>query len=237
MGKRESDWKEGAKAGIPIFIGYFPTAIAYGLLCKQALLFWETVATSAFVYGGSSQFLAMNLLIQGATLAGYAVPGALVNLRYTFEGAALARRLDPSVRGLRRLFCALMLTDESFTAACLKKGPVTWSYLVPLQLVSWSGWVSGTAVGWLVGSLLSPRVQLAVGVTIYAMFACLWGGEIRKGGAVVFATAAISGAANSVLVLLTPINPGWAFVISMIGATLIGAALPGRQNSREEEEA
>ncbi|MCX7040304.1 MAG: AzlC family ABC transporter permease, partial [Spirochaetes bacterium] len=50
----------GARAAVPIAIGYVPIAIAFGILAKQAgLNSLQALGMSAIVYAGASQFASL----------------------------------------------------------------------------------------------------------------------------------------------------------------------------------
>jgi len=58
--------QDAFKAGIPIFIGYVPAAIAFGILSKSCgITLLECFLFSAVVFAGASQFIALNLLMTG----------------------------------------------------------------------------------------------------------------------------------------------------------------------------
>ena len=68
--KRDKDIKKEIKESIilalPIVIGYFPIAMAFGLLSKNTLLsFRDTSFLSLLVYAGASQFMALDLIYAG----------------------------------------------------------------------------------------------------------------------------------------------------------------------------
>ncbi len=225
MEQESLTWKEGVTDGAPIFIGYFPTAVAFGLVCRNAgLLLWESALSSAAIYGGSSQFLGINLLASGAALFEFVLSVALVNLRYTFEGAAVAAKLD-HIHGIKRFAVGFFTTDEVFGVSVLKGKPLCWKYMCALQLTSYLGWVSGTVCGCLMGSFLPHAWQLAVGVTLYAMFGAMWAGEVRKGGVRILLVGLLAGSVNSILSLGLHLGAGWSFVIAMLGATFTGALM------------
>lgn len=219
--------REGIVDGMPIFIGYFPTAIAFGLVCRNAGLFLgEATFSSLAIYGGSSQFLGVNLLASGAAIFEIVLSIALVNLRYAFEGAAVAQKLD-NIHGFKRFVVGFFTTDEVFSVSVLKGKPLCWKYMISLELTAYTGWVSGTVVGCMVGALLSAEWQLAVGVTLYAMFSAMWAGEVRKGGARILFVCLLAGLLNSALSLGLHVGAGWSFVIAMLGATVVGALCDG----------
>ena len=93
-----------------------------------------------------------------------------------------------------------------------------------LIFTSYSGWVSGTAVGYIAGTFLPDVVQKAAVITVYAMFASLLGGEVRK-NAKALLTAGVSALINSVLILAIGVSTGPSFLISPVAATIFGAMI------------
>ncbi len=219
-------FRQGCQEGFPIFVGYFPTAMAFGLVCRDlGLRIWEAVLFSVTNFAGSGQFLAANLIGGGALLAELFISVLLVNLRYSFMGAELNRNLEKGIRGWRRALLAHGTTDEVFSVAVLHREPISKAYLAGLELTAYSGWVSGTAIGFLVGMILPPALQLAVGVTLYAMFSSLLAQEFHQKGFKVLAIAGVSAALNSFLILQCSMAIGWSFVISMLAASFFGAMI------------
>ena len=216
----------GVREGFPICVGYFPTAMAFGLVCRDVgLKAWEAVLFSLTNFAGSGQFLAINLLASGALLLEIFIGVLLINLRYLFMGAALSQKLEEGIHGPRRLIIAHGTTDEVFSVAVLHNQKLSWTYMVGLQGVSYAGWVGGTALGFLIGMVLSPELQMAVGVTLYAMFISLFAQELRQKGIMVLIIAGFSAILNSILILALSMGSGWAFVISMLSASLFGASI------------
>lgn len=223
---RTLTWKQGCQEGLPIFIGYFPTAIAFGLLCRDlGLKAWHAVLFSATNFAGSGQFLAASLMGSGALLIELFISVLLINMRYTFMGAELSRKLDDDLSWWQRPIIAHGTTDEVFSVAVLHPAPLPKGYLFALEATSYLGWVSGTAVGFLIGMILPPSLQLAVGVTLYALFTVLLTQQTRQKGAMVLLVAGISAAIHTILTVVFSFAVGWSFVISMLSATIIGALI------------
>jgi len=115
----------GLKASMSIGIGYAPVAITFGLLSlKSGLSVSEAGFMSLFVFAGASQFIAVQLISQGATVWVIGITTLIVNIRHIlmsfsmihfFEGVSL-RRLALIAHGV---------TDESFvlTSKLLKDIP------------------------------------------------------------------------------------------------------------------
>lgn len=219
-------FRQGCLEGFPIFVGYFPTAMAFGLVCRNiGLRIWEAMLFSITNFAGSGQFLAANLMGNHALLIEVVISVMLINLRYTFMGAALNRKLKPGIKGLSRVLLAHGTTDEVFSVAVLHNESLPKQYLAGLELTAYLGWVSGTGLGFLVGMILPQELQLAVGVTLYAMFSSLLAQEFHQKGYLVLVIAGLSAVLNTFFILYLHIPTGWSFVVSMLSASVFGALI------------
>ena len=143
------------KLSIPIFMGYFPLGVAFGILAKSmGVSAFIAIALSTLAYGGAAQFMMLSLFSAGTGLLEVFIVSYLVNLRHTFYGLALLKEY----KDLKfRLFNIATLTDETF--AIFKALKITdaaeRSYVFTrLNLLSWLYWAAGTAVGCLAGGLI-----------------------------------------------------------------------------------
>lgn len=214
---------EGIRAGFPICVGYFPTAMAFGLVCRDiGMNLVESTLFSISNFAGSGQFLAANLIAAHATVIAIFLGVLMINLRYMFMGASIASRLEPDVRGIRRLLVAFGTTDEVFSVSALRPGRLSFPYMLGIEGSAYTGWVSGTAVGFIVGMVLPDALQRAAAVTIYAMFASLLTREVKSNWQALL-VAGFAAVVNSLLVCALGMPVGWAFVIAMLSGTLFGA--------------
>ena len=217
--------REGIHDGLPIFLGYFTTALAFGLLTRTSgFRFVEGLFTSMITFAGSGQFLMMNLYNAGSLFLSIVVSVFFINSRYIFMASSLSQRLADSKSVLGRLMCGFGTVDEVFTVASFKGHKLSYSYMAGLIFTSYVGWTSGTALGYLGGTFLPEVVQKAAVITVYAMFASLLGSETRRGGKAIL-VASFSALLNSVLILVCGLSTGLAFLISMIAATVFGALI------------
>lgn len=222
-GDCKKDVLEGIRDGLPIFLGYFTTALAFGLLTRTSgLRFVEGVLISMTTYSGSGQFLMINLYNAGALLLEIAFSVFFLNSRYIFMASSLYTHLENKKSILGRIMCGFGTTDEIFAVASLKGKPLSYSYMAGIIFTSYLGWVGGTAVGFISGTFLPPVLQKAAVITVYAMFASLLGSETRK-HAKALLILLISGGLNSALILLLHVSTGVSFLISMLVATIAGA--------------
>jgi 4-azaleucine resistance transporter AzlC len=212
----------GAKQGIPIFIGYFTTSIAFGLLALSAgLTPFQAIIFSMTNLTGAAQFMAINLVASGA-LAGEIITSViLLNMRYVIMSASLTNKI-----GFRNIYdrfiIAFGITDEVFSVASMKPGGAGRYFMFGLQGISWIGWASGTAAGVTIGVFLSSSLQDAMSGALFALFAALLVPEIKKGlKALIIALAA--GGVNSLLYFRYNMSAGWSIVIAMLAITAAAA--------------
>ena len=143
------------KLSIPIFMGYFPLGVAFGILAKSmGVSAFIAIALSTLAYGGAAQFMMLSLFSAGTGLLEVFIVSYLVNLRHTFYGLALLKEY----KDLKfRLFNIATLTDETFAIfkALNISDAAERSYVFTrLNLLSWLYWAAGTAVGCLAGGLI-----------------------------------------------------------------------------------
>ena len=59
-------FRDGAKAALPIVLGYLPVGMAFGILAQKAgLTAFEAGLMSFLVYAGASQFIAVEMISRG----------------------------------------------------------------------------------------------------------------------------------------------------------------------------
>ena len=76
---------------VPIIVGYVPIGFAYGVLAKKAgISSLNTILMSIIVFAGSAQFIAIGLILAGATAVSIVITTFIVNLRHLLMSAALS---------------------------------------------------------------------------------------------------------------------------------------------------
>lgn len=222
--KGHKEYREGIKAGMPIVIGYVPIAVAFGILAKTTgISLLESILFSAIVFAGASQFMALNLLALGVGFSQIILTTFLVNLRHILMSASVAARMkDESLWG--RCLVAFGITDETFSVGSFKEGSLSKEYMSALEIVVYLAWVSGTGLGYIVGSILPELLKSCMGVALYAMFAAILTPEMKKSYKVAV-LAGSSGLTNTYLSLYMKVPGGWSIVISIIAISLLGVYL------------
>jgi 4-azaleucine resistance transporter AzlC len=212
-------WREALALVAPVFLGYLPVGMAYGVLAGQAGLGAVNIlAMSLFVYAGSAQLVAVGLFATGASGLGIVATTLVVNLRHVLFSAALA----PLLAGWRKrelAAFALELTDETFAlhAGRFGRGERAPGPALAVNVLAQAAWVAGTALGIALGDILGDGRALALDFALPGMFVALLAGQLGSRSKTV---AALAGAAGSLLAA----GYGWSG-FGTLGAGLIGAVL------------
>ena len=141
---------------IPVLTGYLMLGAAYGMLMdsKGYGLMW-VVLTSLFIYAGSMQFVSVGLVTSGFHPINAAIITLMVNARHLFYGIAMLSKFKGI--GKKKWYVVLGLTDETFSVLSSSKIPEAvdrgW-YLFYVTLLNHIYWVTGSALGSLLGNFI-----------------------------------------------------------------------------------
>ena len=212
--------KNGIYSGIPIFIGYFPIAITFGLLAKSVgIPFFESVCFSALIFAGASQFVSINMYHTGIGAGEIILTVFLLNFRHFLMSATISAK--SSFKKVLIPLISFGITDETFAVAALKEDEISDGYILGLNFTAYSGWVIGTIFGFIAGDFFPPDIQASFSICLYAMFVAILIPAARKSfTAGIIATAA--GVVNSMLGFFSPISSGWNIIISILLVSGIG---------------
>ncbi len=214
--------KSALRAGVPIFIGYFPAAIAFGILAKGCeITLLECILFSAVVFAGASQFIALNLVMTGMGFPGIILTTLLVNFRHFLMSAYLSTRVGKMAKRYKFLM-AFGVTDEVFSVLSFKRGTLSKTYVYILQLSAYSGWVSGTIAGYILGGFLPDVLTKSMGVALYALLLAILLPEMKQSTKAVLLTVS-SGVLNTILLKLDFLPNGWSIIICILIIASIGA--------------
>jgi 4-azaleucine resistance transporter AzlC len=225
--KSNSQLVQGIQAGLPIFLGYFPIAIAFGALAVQAQFNWmEAVLMSLIVFAGASQFVGVSMFLAGAGSAQIIAATFFMNMRHLIMSLAVNDQMR-HFSGVWKGFLSFFITDETFALLTLGEGDYqtnkrTPAYMTGLMVTAYLGWVSGTAVGGLGAGFIPPEITTAMTVGLYGLFIGLLVPPARK--SLSYAVIAVSSMIlNWALGLF--VDTGWAIVLATIFAAGLGIIL------------
>lgn len=168
-----------------MLVGAAPFGVIFGTLAiASGIPVWATLALSALVFAGSSQFVAVSLISAGVALPVLWLTTFVVNLRHALYSATLlpyARHLPARWRWL----LAFWLTDETFAVVERqlrhhvgeRDGAKYWLGSSLAMYLNWQLW---TLVGVLVGQSVPGLASLGLDFAMVATFAAIVAPQLRQ---------------------------------------------------------
>lgn len=178
-----------------MLVGAAPFGVIFGTLAiASGIPVWATLALSAVVFAGSSQFVAVNLIGSGVALPVIWLTTFVVNSRHALYSATLlpyARHLPSRWRWALAFF----LTDETFAVVENQLRQHTgerdgaW-YWLGSSLAMYFNWQAWTLVGVLVGTQIPAVGELGLDFAMAATFAAIVAPQLRSRPALLAAVTA-----------------------------------------------
>lgn len=225
---RTDEFLAGARNTVPILVGdafgLFFGALAIGV----GLTRLEAQGFSVFVFAGSAQVVAVDLIGQGAAPAVIVLTIFIINLRHALYSASYA----PHVARLPlrwRAAMAWLLTDEAFAVSTPRYrssdlAQAHWFFLGS-GLALWIGWQLSTAIGILLGAQIPESWSLDFILPLMFLAMVIPALTDRPSWAVALAGAVFS-------VILHDMPYGLGLVVAAVVAVGIGVALEVRNESK-----
>lgn len=191
MNKREL--KKAFIDTIPVMTGYVVLGMGFGIILKTKGfgVLWA-LAMSIFIYAGSMQFVAIDLMTGGASLAVTALTTLMVNARHLFYGISMVDRYKGA--GKKKPYMIYALTDETYSLVCgedsqpvqtpSETGPEAEDekvrrhrYYFTVSLMDQIYWVSGSVCGSLLGAVIpfnTEGIDFALTALFVTVFVEQW---------------------------------------------------------------
>jgi 4-azaleucine resistance transporter AzlC len=157
-------------------IGVVPFGMIFGALAiHNGLSPFAAQTTSSIIFAGSAQFIAVQLIGAGASIAVILMVVFVVNIRHALYSASVAPYIA-HLRPIWKYVLAYFLTDEAYVVAITnyEKNGVSekrhW-YFLGAGVTLWAAWQASTLVGILVGSGIGEKwpVGFALPLTFIAL--------------------------------------------------------------------
>ena len=211
------------RAALPLAPPTLALGVAFGVLAKPVMGSVAPVLMSISVFSGAAQFAALSVLSAGASPVAAIVAGTLMNARWLAMGFAVA----PSFRGnaAARALRGQAIVDASFAIASRGDGTFDQERLVGATIPQAGGWILGTIVGVLCGSLFGDPETLGLDAIFPAFYLALLAGELDRqeanGGdrSPAILAAAVGGV---IAIAATPFAPPGVPVIAAVAGALAG---------------
>ena len=176
MNTLKNDIKKALKATFPVFSGYIVLGFGFGIVLhsKGFGVPWA-FCMSLFIYAGSMQYVAIDLLSGGASLITMAITTVLVNARHIFYGISMLDKYKDT--GKIKPYLIFSLTDETYSLVCTENEESSRRYHFLVSLFNHIYWVTGSTVGAAVGSAFnfSPKgIDFALTALFVTVFVEQW---------------------------------------------------------------
>lgn len=149
--------KKSFKYSLPVLFGYIPLGIAFGmLLSTQGYGPDWAFFMSLFIYGGTGQFLCVELLAVGASIPQVILMTFLLHFRHFFYGLSLISKYKNT--GKVKPYLILSLTDETYALISTTKVPegiAPSSFYTAISMLNQSYWIIGSVIGASLGSMIT----------------------------------------------------------------------------------
>lgn len=167
--------RNGAIDTFPLVLAAMPFGILYGALAQAyGLSLWTSMAMSIFVFAGSAQFVAVNLLFASAPVVVVVIATFFVNLRHLMYSANLVEHVKHLPAPLRAIM-AFWLTDETFAIVANKtsgrydSSSIHWYYLGS-ALFMYISWNFFSFVGYQLGTQIANPQAWGLDIAMVVAF-------------------------------------------------------------------
>jgi len=208
--------RRGVRLAAPLVPAVFALGASFGVLARASHFgAAAAVIMSATTFAGSAQVASVSVLGAGGGVAAAVVAALLLNVRYAPIGMTVAHAFRGS--RARRLAEAQLVVDESWALSGGGTPRFDRHVMLGVGTSIWVAWVGGTAVGALLGGVVSDPSAFGLDGAFAALFLALLVTQLTSRRAV---AAAISGAA--IAAALTPLTPPGIPIIAATAAVVVG---------------
>ena len=169
------------KRSLPVMAGYLVLGMGFGILLEaNGYGVWWAFCMSLFIYAGSMQYVAVDLLTGGASLLAAALMTLMVNARHLFYGISMIDRYKDT--GAKKPYLIFALTDETYSlvgSGEVPEGVDKNRYFFLVSLLNQSYWIAGSVAGAFIGSLLTfntSGIEFSMTALFIVVFVEQWKG-------------------------------------------------------------
>ncbi len=233
----DNSFARGVRDGLPIGLGYLSVSFSFGIMAiTHGLGPLQAILVSLFNITSAGQVAGVGIIASGGGFIAMVLSQIVINIRYSLMAISLSQKTDKTMTPLMRILLAYGITDEIFGVAISRKHDIGARYFAGLTVLPVAGWVTGTAIGAVLGNIFSPVLTNALAIGIYGMFVSIVLPKAKQ-DKTIMCSSSISCLISSVLffipVLYTRINSGFAVIISAVIAAVLGVLLNKVRVSRK----
>jgi len=162
------------KDTLPTVFGYIGIGISFGIVAASAgMSVLMATLMSLIVYAGSAQFILVSLLVIGTPIVSIALSVFLVNSRMILMSMTTANFFKKNSL-FENILLGSLITDESFALSMNKlnytDGKLTFKWFNTVNVMAYLVWAVSTAVGAMLGKIISDPEKLGLDFVLVAMF-------------------------------------------------------------------
>ncbi|SHL11621.1 AzlC family ABC transporter permease [Haladaptatus paucihalophilus] len=220
----------GARTISPFLVGIVPFALVTGATAvRVGMTPSQAVGMSLFMFAGTAQLAAIELMKQAAPMGVVVLTAIVVNVRLVIYSISAGTYFDGE-NVPRKLLAAYLLTDESYAVTFTRfreetpqVGQRIWFYIGAAG-AQWITWQAGTLTGAVFGANIPEIISLdfIIPLTFLALLMPLLTDRAFRVTAIVAAVVSILGAN-------IPFNLG--FIVAVIGGISAGVIISSRTKS------
>ncbi|MDY4970247.1 MAG: AzlC family ABC transporter permease [Lachnospiraceae bacterium] len=160
---------------IPIFTGFWFLGLAYGIYMNASgFSFWYPMIMSLLIFGGSLEFVAVEMLLSPFAPVQVFIMALLIQARHLFYGISMLDRFRGM--GWKKFYLIFGMCDETFsinyTADIPDHVDKGW-FMFFVTLLNQFYWVFAATIGGLIGSLLKFDTS-GISFVMTAMFVVIF---------------------------------------------------------------
>lgn len=160
---------------IPIFTGFCFLGLAYGIYMNASgFSFVYPMFMSLLIFGGSLEFVAVEMLLSPFAPLSVIVMTVLIQARHLFYGISMLDKYNGM--GWKKFYLIFGMCDESFSINCSAEIPKDvdkgW-FMFFVTLLNQFYWVASATIGGIIGSLLKINTD-GISFVMTAMFVVIF---------------------------------------------------------------
>lgn len=230
-------FQKGMHDGVPIGLGYFAVSFTFGMMAVSGGLdIWQAVLISATNVTSAGQFAGLDIILASGSYFEMMLTQLIINLRYCLMSFSMSQKLDRRENWNLRYLVAFGMTDEIFGIGASQPGKVSAFYSYGAMAVAIPGWILGTLIGAISGSVLPAFMVSALSVAIYGMFLAIIIPPAKQNRAVL--VVVIMAMVISTLFAVTPflkkVSSGFVIIITTLLVSGIAAFIAPIEEENEE---
>lgn len=158
--KSNNKWLKALKVAFPITLpvlaGYLVLGFGFGLLLQsKGYNFVWAILMSITIYGGSMQYVGVDILASGATIITTAIMSIMIQARHIFYGLTLLTKYKGT--GKVKPYLIFSFTDETYSLVCANEPPKDVDkglFYFLISILNQCYWIIGGAIGAIFGQLI-----------------------------------------------------------------------------------